>query len=247
MNLRSPLVAMLWEQWRLTRVEAGQRLALGLLAAALALTLNSANGVTIAMWILAGAHGFFWFSIAKLNGGRFMDGYKPGFPLYLLYTRPIRTPVFVGVAMAYDAISCAALYLVSAAFLAVGVGFGAWYLIRPIDHFIQGRTAYADIERRLCLLPRHSALVIFLMYAPMIGLRLLSHRLDITFGAPLHQATWSDFLANLTVGTGFNVVLTFFIVSAYLDRLCEFLFRTRGVNIGIFNISVANAIGRLPY
>lgn len=124
--------------------------------------------------------------------------------------------------------------LVSAAFLVAGVGFGSWYLIRPIDRFIQGRAAYADIERQLCLLPRQSALVIFLMYAPMIGLRLLSHRLDITFGAPLHQATWADFLANLTVGTGFNVVLTFFIVSAYLDRLCEFLFRTRGVNIGIF-------------
>jgi hypothetical protein len=121
---------MLWEQWRLTRVEAGQRLALGLLAAALALALNSANGVTIAMWILAGAHGFFWFSIARLNGGRFMDGYKPGFPLYLLYTRPLRTPVFVGVAMAYDAISCAALYFVSAAIL--GSAFGKQVPLMPV-------------------------------------------------------------------------------------------------------------------
>jgi class 3 adenylate cyclase len=124
--------------------------------------------------------------------------------------------------------------VVSAIFLAVGVGVGAWYLMRPVARFIEGRVAYADIERRLCDLPRHSAFVICLMYAPMIGLRLLSHRLDITFGATLQKVAWPDVIANLTVGTGFNVVLTFFIVSAYLDRLCEFLFETRGVNIGIF-------------
>lgn len=117
MNLRSPVVAMVWEQWRLTRVEAGQRLTLGLLAASIALLVNTQNGATIALWILAAAHGFFWFSIAKLNGGRFMDGYKPGFPLYLLYARPVPTAVFVAVTMAYDALSCAVLYLVSAATL----------------------------------------------------------------------------------------------------------------------------------
>ena len=67
-------------------------------------------------------HASFWLSIAKLNGGRFMDGYKPGFPLYLLYARPVPTAVFVGVAMAYDAISAAAMYLVSAALLRFAFG-----------------------------------------------------------------------------------------------------------------------------
>lgn len=122
MNLRSPIIAMLWEQWRLSRVEAVQRLAFGLLAAAGALVLNTQNGATIALWILAAAHGFFWFSIAKLNGGRFMDGYKPGFPLYLLYTRPVPTAVLVAVTMAYDALSCGLLYVLSAAFLEVAFG-----------------------------------------------------------------------------------------------------------------------------
>jgi class 3 adenylate cyclase len=124
--------------------------------------------------------------------------------------------------------------LVSALFLVVGVGAGAWYLIRPIAGFVQGRIAYADIERRLCDLPRHSAIVVGFFYTPMIGLRLLSHRLDTSFGATLQKAGWPDIIANLTVGTGFNVVLTFFIVSAYLDRLCGFLFTSRGVNIGSF-------------
>ncbi|HEY5809366.1 MAG TPA: hypothetical protein VIT67_15435 [Povalibacter sp.] len=121
MNMRSPIVAMLWENWQLTRVEATQRTALGLVAGAAALTIFDA-GATYAFWILIACHSFIWFSIAKLNGGRFADGYKPGFPFHLLYARPVPTVVFVGVAMAYDAISCVALYLASAALL--GFAFG---------------------------------------------------------------------------------------------------------------------------
>ena len=123
---------------------------------------------------------------------------------------------------------------VTTLFLAGGIGLGAWLLIRPIRHFVEGRKAFGDIELSLAKLPRHSATVVGVMYAPMVGLRLLSHRLDITFGATLQQVAWPDVIANLTVGTGFNVVLTFFVVAAYLDRLCEELFRTRGVNIGTF-------------
>jgi hypothetical protein len=122
MSLRSPVVAMLWEHWRLTRVEATQRLALGIVAGSAALVLLGDAGATVAFWILILQHGFLYFSIAKLNGGRFMDGYRPGFPLYLLYTRPVSTVTFVGVAMAYDALTCAALYIASAALL--GFAFG---------------------------------------------------------------------------------------------------------------------------
>lgn len=44
---------------------------------------------------------------------------------------------------------------------------------------------------------------------------------SVTFGATLQQVAWPDVFANLTVGTGFNVVLTFFVVAAYLDHLCR--------------------------
>lgn len=114
MNLQSPVAAMLWENWRLTRIEAGQRLALGLVGGAGALLMFGAGH---AFWILVMIHAFFYMSIAKLNGGKFMDGYKPGFPLYLFYTRPVSTSAYVGVAMAYDAITGAAMYLASAALL----------------------------------------------------------------------------------------------------------------------------------
>lgn len=114
--MRSPIVAMLWENWRLTRVEIGLRLALGIFVASLALDGFDASA-TVAFWMLITLQSCALLSILKLNGGRFVDGYRPGFPFYLLYTRPVPTAVFVGVAMAYNAVTCAALYLVSAAFI----------------------------------------------------------------------------------------------------------------------------------
>jgi hypothetical protein len=36
---------------------------------------------------------------------------------------------------------------------------------------------------------------------------------------------WIDTICLFFVVTGFNVLLTFFVVSAYLDQLCEHLFR----------------------
>lgn len=121
MKLRSAISAMLWENWQVSRIEAAQRVALGIVAGSAALAFLD-SGQNVAFWILIAIHSMIWFSIAKLNGGRFMDGYKPGFPFYLLFTRPVPTIVFVGVAMAYDAITCTALYLASAALL--GVAFG---------------------------------------------------------------------------------------------------------------------------
>ena len=113
--MRSPIVAMLWEQWRLTRVEAAWRLGLGIVGGSAAILLFDA--ATDAFWIVLTVNAFMWFSIAKLNGGRFMDGYKPGFPFYLYYTRPMSTIAFVSVTVLYDAISGVLLYLVTAALL----------------------------------------------------------------------------------------------------------------------------------
>lgn len=117
----SPIVAMLWEHWRLSRIEAGQRLALGFVLAAGALLISD-KGETAAFWFLLIVNSMFWLSIAKLNGGQLADGYKPGFPLYLLYPRPVSTATLVSVAMIYDAISCTALYLVSAALISLVFG-----------------------------------------------------------------------------------------------------------------------------
>ena len=58
-----------------------------------------------------------WMSVASLNGGR------PGFPLYLHYTRPIRTAVMVGIPMAYLTALSFAIYLVSAFLLRAASGY----------------------------------------------------------------------------------------------------------------------------
>lgn len=140
----SPSLAMLWEQWRLTRVEAAQRLGLGLAGGSAALALLDADkGATAAFWILIVLHGMvIWLSIAKLNGGRFMDGYKPGFPFYLAYVRPVPTVLFVGLTLVYDAVSCAALYVVSAALL--GFAFGqSLPLFSVIPWIVAFHLAYA--------------------------------------------------------------------------------------------------------
>lgn len=123
---------------------------------------------------------------------------------------------------------------VSAAFLVVGVGIGAWLLFRPVQRFIADALPFPAIEHRLATLPRSSALLVACLYGPMLALRLLSPRFGITFGADIEIHTWIDTVATFLVGTAFNVVLTYFIVSSYLDRLCRYFFRTRSVNLATF-------------
>ncbi len=131
----------------------------------------------------------------------------------------------------------------SGAFLVVGVGLGAWVLIRPIERFISGGAAFADVERPLASLPRHSALLVAALYTPMIALRLLSPRMGMAFGGMIETTAWIDTVCTFLVATSFNVVLTFFVVSAYLDRLCEQLFATRGVNLSTFPNAFRHKIG----
>ena len=106
--MRSPsfaiLWAMLWENWRVTRVECAWRLALGIVGGLAVLVVfaavapNQATkdfGAVIAMILLVLPHFLNWVSFFNLNG------WRPGFPLYHLYTRPVRTAVIVGLPMAY--------------------------------------------------------------------------------------------------------------------------------------------------
>lgn len=119
--MRSPILAMLWENWRLTRVEAACRLAMTLVVAVGAMALFApresgsvvaGDGVVQAFFVAAVIHASIWLSVVKLNGGRFLDGYHPGFPLHLLYTRPVSTAALVCVPMAYGAVAAAAIYLI---------------------------------------------------------------------------------------------------------------------------------------
>lgn len=123
---------------------------------------------------------------------------------------------------------------ISAAFLLVGVGIAAYFLIRPITRFIAGEASFDDIEDALTSLPRRSALAMAIFYVPMVALRMLPHRFGLDIDAMQEDPYWPDLVASFVVGSGFNVLLIFFVVSAYLDQLCEHLFRTRNVNLQIF-------------
>jgi hypothetical protein len=147
MTLRSPIVAMLWELWRLTRVEAARKLAFGIVGGLAVLALSAAfapaddakryedimdNGAAIAMILLVLPHVMGWLDLARLNGGR------PGFPLYLHYTRPVRTAVIVGLPMVYLTAVSSAIYLVSALLLRVTSGYA--FPLLPVAAWIAALT-----------------------------------------------------------------------------------------------------------
>ena len=124
MTLRSPIVAMLWELWRVTRAEIAWRLALPIGAGMAILALSASQRelvkdayAAITLTLIVIPHLFGWRSMAKLNDGR------PGFPLYLHYTRPVRTAVIVGLPMAYLTAVASAIYLVSALLLRATSGY----------------------------------------------------------------------------------------------------------------------------
>jgi hypothetical protein len=122
---------MLWELWRTTRVEAAWRLAFGIIGGLTVLAVFAAVapyvaaererllgfGAVIAMILLTLPHFLGWIFSTRLHGGR------PGFPLHLLYTRPVPTALLVGFPMAYLTALPMAIYLVSALLLRVISGY----------------------------------------------------------------------------------------------------------------------------
>lgn len=122
--MKSPTQALLWEIWRVTRVEAAWKLALGTGGGMAVLALSSAASeivkdftAAIALVLIVAPHLTGWLSMAKLNNGR------PGFPLYLQYTRPVRTAAIVGIPLVYLTALSAAMYLVSALLLSATSGY----------------------------------------------------------------------------------------------------------------------------
>ena len=141
--MQSPAFAILWENWRLTRLEAANRLALGIIGGSAVLVLFAAvapneaaseSGASIALGLTIFMAFPLWLSISKVKGGRFLDGYRPGFPLSLLYGRPVRTAVLVGVPMVYLAALAAAVYLVAA--LVLRWTFGYPFPLLPVAAWI---------------------------------------------------------------------------------------------------------------
>ena len=148
--MKSPLHAILWETWRVTRAEAAWRLVSGTVGGLAVLALSAAfapaddatkyqdvmdNAAAIAMTLLVLPHLMNWPSLAKLNGG------QPGFPLYLHYTRPVRTAAIVGLPMVYLTAMSWAIYLVSALLLRAASGYA--FPLLPVAAWMAALTLVA--------------------------------------------------------------------------------------------------------
>ncbi len=183
MKMRSPIAAMLWELWQVTRVEAAWKLALGVVVPLGALIVSAIfapsenaeryNDITdsaasIGRILLYMPHLGGWLSVAALSGGRL------GFPLYLHYSRPIRTTVMVGLPMVYLTFLTFAIYLVSALLLRATVVYP--YSLVPAAAWIAALT----LVLTAIAWSTHSMVVLMLgfMVALFAGGNAIGSRLD---------------------------------------------------------------------
>ena len=165
---------------------------------------------------------------------------------YLAMSVPFGIDVFtsaVYAAINAHPLSLLPLSAISATFLLIGVGIGAWRLMRPVERFLAGELPFDAVEPHLTRLPLQSATLVACLYGPMLALRFLAPRYGYTFGASIEVSAWIDTVCSFFVVTAFNFVLTFFVVSAYLDGLYAHLFQKRGVNIGAFHGAFRRKIG----
>lgn len=115
--MRAPVVAMLWEWWRITY---RQVLFFGVLALAggwsvLARTGSDPRGAFVVFMLIV--------SLAPAGAmAAWSRNPFAGYPLPLAFVRPVSTRLLVGVPMAYMAFICAAIYAVPAIVLRIGLG-----------------------------------------------------------------------------------------------------------------------------
>jgi hypothetical protein len=128
--MRSPNQAILWEMWRVTRTEIIVRLSLCIVGGLIALASFAALadvpghsatagefGAVIALIIIVMPNWLGWIFLGRLNKGR------AGYPLPLLYSRPVKTAALIGLQFAYLTVVQVAIYLASALLLKAVSGY----------------------------------------------------------------------------------------------------------------------------
>ena len=109
--MRSPIAAMLWENWRLTRVEAAQRLGLGIVAGLSRNAHVRQRRDRCVLDPLMLSTPLLLCPLPSSMAAGSWTGTSPAFrSIFFTHVRSRRLS-FVGVAMAYDAITNVAMYL----------------------------------------------------------------------------------------------------------------------------------------
>jgi class 3 adenylate cyclase len=119
----------------------------------------------------------------------------------------------------------------SAIILLAGLHPAARWLYAPIGRYLRTGENFAGIERRLTQLPLRSAYMAALFYLPLVAYRIAGNLLGV---AGIPELGWLDAVVTIIVSVIFIFVVIYFLVSAYLERLCLHLFERFGVNLGLF-------------
>jgi class 3 adenylate cyclase len=138
--------------------------------------------------------------------------------------------------------------IISAVVMLAVVHRGARQIFRPVREFLYSGRDFASIEVTLTKLPIRSAIWVAALYLPLLIVRLIgplvSESFFVTTMAPgIPRATLLDAGVTVVVETIFMFVITYFLVSAYLERLCRALFERHRVNLGLFYGRFAAKVG----
>ncbi len=143
-----------------------------------------------------------------------------------------------------DAFRLFALNLAVDVVILLGVNlYGASRIFKPVRAFIASGENFAGIERTLTQLPLRSAYWVAILFMVIMSERLFLPRFLGATASQVPLSTWGDTFSTIIVQTALGFVLTYFIISGYLEGLCHFLFRRHGVNLSLFFGSFSLKIG----
>jgi len=135
----------------------------------------------------------------------------------------------------HDAFRLFALNFTISVVVLLGINLlGARYIFAPVRRFIATGENFAGIERTLTQLPIRSAYWVAILFMVIMSERLILARILPATAPEVPVSTWADTVSTIVVQTLLGFVLTYFIVSGYLERLCRFLFERHGVNLSLF-------------
>jgi len=119
--------------------------------------------------------------------------------------------------------------------LLLGVNwFLARHLFEPIRRYLEGEVPFEDVQRRLTQLPLLTAQRVSVLALLATAFRLSTPWWVDPAVIALPVPTITDFITVCIVLTVFYFTYTYFVVSDYLARLCGFIFRHYGHNLGLF-------------
>jgi class 3 adenylate cyclase len=110
----------------------------------------------------------------------------------------------------------------------------ARWLFEPIRHYLEGRTSFESVERRLTQLPLLTARPVAVLAFVVSAFRLSTAWWVDPAIVELPKSTAADFITVCVVLPVFFFTYTYFVVSDYLSELCGFIFRHYGRNLSLF-------------